>query len=329
MKISVIIPCFNNENLLSETIESVLAQTHSELECILVDDGSSDDSREVAKDYILKDARILFQERPKGLPKGANSCRNHGATLATGELLLFLDADDLLASNCLEERLNCYQDQDLLIGQAAVFEGNIEGATSFFENLSTSKTREHYLGMFLEYLIPWHTSSGLWKKSFFEKIGGFNSTLQRFQDVELHVRALAESDIRFKIDFAAGFTSFYRKSAFHQSMSPAKRRFVLDQGTTYLSELKRTLPSKVLSNLQGTMVYLLFRFEEVIGSEDVDILTEFSSKDSVQNGQEVNSWEASGIISLFRKLPSPSRIRKYLSFALYKLYRRRVMKTYS
>lgn len=102
MKISIIVPVYNTELYLRECIDSVLAQTYSDFELILVDDGSTDNSGIICDEYVQKDNRIkVFHE----LNLGVSSARNKGLKNITGEWLLFLDSDDTLHLSALE-RLN-------------------------------------------------------------------------------------------------------------------------------------------------------------------------------------------------------------------------------
>ena len=95
-KISVIIPNFNNARWLPRCLDSVLAQTHGNLEVLVVDDGSSDDSASVIRDYERKDGRIrgIFQENG-----GVTSARLTGLEAATGEWIAFVDSDDAIEAD--------------------------------------------------------------------------------------------------------------------------------------------------------------------------------------------------------------------------------------
>ena len=98
--ISVVIPVYNAERYLAQALESVARQTHAALEILVIDDGSTDRSGEVARSYPDSRVRVVWQ--PNGGPAAA---RNHGVRLARGGLLAFLDADDLWEPRKLELQL--------------------------------------------------------------------------------------------------------------------------------------------------------------------------------------------------------------------------------
>src|SRR5699024_9435023 len=103
--VSVIIPVFNRESLVGETLDSILTQSHAAWECILVDDGSTDASLEVLEAYQAKDKRIKIFQRPSNLPKGAPSCRNYGFDQATGDYIQYFDSDDIMLAEMLSEKV--------------------------------------------------------------------------------------------------------------------------------------------------------------------------------------------------------------------------------
>jgi len=97
--ISVVIPAYNAEQFLDETLESVLSQTYENWECIIVNDGSTDNTESVAKKWCEKDARFRYFYKENS---GASDTRNLGIKEARGEFIAFLDADDLYMPNFLE-----------------------------------------------------------------------------------------------------------------------------------------------------------------------------------------------------------------------------------
>ena len=105
-KVSVIIPVYNVENYLRQCIDSICAQTLSEIEIICVDDGSIDHSLDILKEYAEKDSRIKILQQKNG---GAGSARNSGLRVARGEYLSFLDSDDFFEPDMLEKAYECIE----------------------------------------------------------------------------------------------------------------------------------------------------------------------------------------------------------------------------
>ena len=94
--VSIIIPCFNQGMYLSETIESVLSQTYRYWECIIINDGSADNTEEIALGYCNNDERIKYLKQDN---KGPCVARNYGISNAGGIYILPLDADDILGKD--------------------------------------------------------------------------------------------------------------------------------------------------------------------------------------------------------------------------------------
>ncbi len=95
--VSILIPCYNSEQWLAETIESALAQTWKNIEIIIVDDGSTDNSLAIAKSFESSIVKVISQEN-----KGASTARNIALKEAQGDFIQYLDADDLLAPDKIE-----------------------------------------------------------------------------------------------------------------------------------------------------------------------------------------------------------------------------------
>ena len=99
-KVSIIVPCYNQANYLPETLDSVLAQTYANWECVIVNDGSPDNTDEVVQHYLVQDNRFKCIKQPN---KGPAAARNEGIENSYGEFILPLDADDLFAPTYLEK----------------------------------------------------------------------------------------------------------------------------------------------------------------------------------------------------------------------------------
>lgn len=101
--VSIIVPCYNQAEFVSETLDSVLKQTYPSWECIIVNDGSTDDSLKKINHYIQLDKRFKLVDIPNS---GLGSARNKGIEKSKGEYILPLDADDIISSNFIQELLN-------------------------------------------------------------------------------------------------------------------------------------------------------------------------------------------------------------------------------
>jgi glycosyltransferase involved in cell wall biosynthesis len=97
--ISIIIPCFNAEEFIKETLDSILSQDEETIEVIVVDDGSTDKSASIVRSY--NDARIIYCPQSN---QGVSVARNKGFLRANGEFVVFFDADDKMSSEFLKER---------------------------------------------------------------------------------------------------------------------------------------------------------------------------------------------------------------------------------
>ena len=108
-KISVIIPVYNVEKYIHECIDSIIRQTYKNIEIICIDDGSSDKSYDILKEYASKDNRFILLQQEN---KGAGTARNKGLEIATGDFISFLDADDFFEHDLLELALNKLQESE-------------------------------------------------------------------------------------------------------------------------------------------------------------------------------------------------------------------------
>lgn len=166
MKVSVIIPVFNSEKYLRKCIESVINQNYVDLEIILVDDGSTDDSGLICKEYSQNYSNITMYSQTN---QGASAARNLGIKNACGKYIFFLDSDDVMCKgilNSIDKYLN--KNIDLLIGNVIHWNTRtnkeyIETNTNFVSNeKDIYKLCMKYAKK--QYQIPWNPYQSFWKK---------------------------------------------------------------------------------------------------------------------------------------------------------------------
>lgn len=182
MLISVIIPVFNRADTLPRLFRSLRAQTYRPLEVILVDNGSSDRSLALCREFQRTDGmpgfRILVEEEPQ---RGACRCRNRGLRCATGEFAYFFDSDDEMDPAFLPA-CRPYLDRDLIGAPTVmVFPDGHAKARDFYP---TGKPSDQILTAMLS------TQGMLVRTDFLRKAGGWNEALPRWNDWELGVRLL-------------------------------------------------------------------------------------------------------------------------------------------
>lgn len=185
--VTVIIPSFNRYDLIQDTIKSVQAQTMTEWELIIVDDGSTDSTQDVVRRYAKEDPRIRFLERTHQ-PKGPSSCRNIGIAEARAPYCLFLDSDDLLASACLAGRTSialAEPDVAMHVFQMQFFYSQ-PGDT---EQLFMYADANDALGSSLLQGSPWGITCPLWRTDVLRTLNGFDERLRSSEDWDLHIRA--------------------------------------------------------------------------------------------------------------------------------------------
>ena len=207
-RISVIIPHFNRADLLHQTLKSLQQQQQcSAWEAVVVDDGS--EVAEWARAQAFSDSRVKFYRRTDGI-KGPSRCRNLGLEQARGAYVMFLDSDDLVASWCIETRLQWVQQQrnaDAWVFPVMLFR-NAPGDLNLLWNRLEG---EEDLRRFLLSDPPWHTSSTVWRSDVIRRLGGFNERVMYGDDADLHIRALIQK-VAFRKQCAVLPDIFIRRS---------------------------------------------------------------------------------------------------------------------
>ena len=105
--VSVIIPTFNRDHILGNTLNSIEKQTYQNWECIIVDDGSTDGTARLVNSFLQRDPRFQYIHRPASMPKGPSACRNYGYEHSKGEYIQWFDSDDLMHPEKLKVKLEC------------------------------------------------------------------------------------------------------------------------------------------------------------------------------------------------------------------------------
>jgi len=190
-EVSIIIPVFNREKLIRETLDSISKQTYTEWECILVDDGSTDDSIQVINTIASLDSRIKVYSRPETLKKGAPTCRNYGVSVSSGKYIQFFDSDDLMLPRMLKNKVDFFysrEDLDFMVAKMADFHSVGSWETPTYKTKSPSPIIDS-----LNYKIRFLTPGPLFRASFLKSQESlFDPYLKKNQEWEFYSRLLME-----------------------------------------------------------------------------------------------------------------------------------------
>ena len=186
--VSIIIPTFNRAHLLGETLDSIIAQDYISWECLIVDDGSTDDTQNIIDSYVAKDNRFYYFERPAGRLAGGNAARNYGFEKSKGVYIQWFDSDDLMFTDLLSKKvrqLEINRASDYCLSRMTTFKKKNNLLIALKEtNITTSN-------FFIDYLlkkITVGTMTVLWRRSILEKEDLFNESLKQSQDLEFNSR---------------------------------------------------------------------------------------------------------------------------------------------
>jgi glycosyltransferase involved in cell wall biosynthesis len=266
--VSILIPAYNSGRWLRETLDSATWQSWPAKEVIVVDDGSSDDSFEIAKRYQCRSVKAVTQENA-----GACAARNHALSLAQGDYIQWLDADDLLAPDKIEQQMKEAQrqgnDRVLLSSAFGTFYFRTQKAqftpSPLWEDLAPVEwfTRKYYHDVSL-FPAVWLVSRKLT-----DQAGLWDQRLTLDDDGEYFSRVISASQ---QVKFVAAAKSFYRqanqksisKTVNHSSCLSLLRAYRLAIGRFLALEDSETTREAVLRHLQANLIYFYPEEEQLI-----------------------------------------------------------------
>jgi glycosyltransferase involved in cell wall biosynthesis len=263
VKVSVIIPNYNRETLIGETISNLLAQTLPPHEIIVVDDGSTDKSVEVIRSFGDR-VKLIRQSN-----QGPGAARNAGLRVATREFIQFQDSDDLFSLNKLEAQTKLLEQTGADIAFGPWAKVKIEGRNVSLENqVLQQEMPPQKINLPAWWLRGWSTvfQSLLFRRSFLDKVGFYRMDLMPSEDAEFFFRILTSSP---RVAFADGALMLYRlhdtnKITQDEGMSQTRRaidwarclRYVIQRCENCGLKLDLMTRSIFLSGIRKHLCYL-------------------------------------------------------------------------
>ena len=262
-KVSIIVPCYNQSVYLSEALDSVLEQSYENWECIIVDDGSTDNTENVAKEYCKKDNRFIYiYQNNSGLSKA----RNTGVANSKGIYILPLDSDDKIAPQYIEHAINAFKSN---------------------ENLKIVYCRAQLFGLGKgEWKLPEYSlermlgrncifCSGVYKKEDFIRVGGYNPNMKYgFEDWDFWLSILEKGGDVLQLDEILFFYRIRNKSMV-RSLDDERYSFLRKQ----IWENHKSLYAENFLNPTECFEYILIK--DIISSRKykyITVIFDFLSK---------------------------------------------------
>lgn len=199
MKVSVIMPVYNGGKYLKESIESILEQSYANIEFIIIDDGSTDNSKKIIEDYKKIDNRIIFVSREN---KGLVNSLNEAIELATSKYIFRMDADDIAHLRRIERQLFYLErGYDLVASQIEIFGENVQSDKSKkiiekSKNIEMKEKLDDHLFRIGGFLC--HPTIAF-TKDLIEKIGKYHDKCELAEDLELYMRCINKEARAIKI----------------------------------------------------------------------------------------------------------------------------------
>ncbi len=228
---SIIVPCYNQEKYLAETLDSVLLQTFANWECIIVNDGSTDNSEKIIDDYCSKDSRFIKLNQQN---QGLAASRNNGIKTAKGTFILPLDGDDKIGNQYLELAKKEFEknpDTKLVYCKARLFDAKNE--------IWDLPEYDYETLVFINHVF----CSGVFKKEDYQKTSGYDTNMKfGYEDWEFWLQFLKKEDRVVQLNSV----QFYYRQRENSMMSFMSDKEKLKQMEEYIFTKHRKIYESVL-----------------------------------------------------------------------------------
>ena len=192
LKISIIMATYNRAHFIKESLLSIQNQAYTNWECIIVDDGGTDNTKEVINPF-LNDARFLYVQRSEKHKKGLPGCRNYGLSLATGDAIIFFDDDDIVHPDnlelCVKELSN--SEIDFCRYKREVFKGDFHYDFDNEKNYTKFKITIADIDKMIDHRLPFNSCAVMWRNVCFDN-NKLNEDLMYAEEWECYSRILSD-----------------------------------------------------------------------------------------------------------------------------------------
>jgi glycosyltransferase involved in cell wall biosynthesis len=249
MTVSVIVPALNAENFIEKALQSLQAQSYKDLEIILVDNGSTDQTLSIMEKFAEEQSRVIVISE---LRKGSAYARNAGLMHASGDWVQFLDADDVLGPNKIENQvlLGLQQEANIVVGNFILKKG-------IFKLKKKCVTDDVWVALISSQLGI--TSSILWRRDIILKVGGWDNHIQSSQEYHLLFKSLKIDSTKIAFDNSFNTIVFEQTESISKSKNEAKRFVVFEDNYKLRKEIMLYLCANLKSTTAREMSFNLYK----------------------------------------------------------------------
>ena len=294
--ITIVVPIYNVEKYLKRCLDSICSQTYKNLEIILVDDGSKDNSGKICDDYAKNDSRIIVIHKENG---GVSSARNFGLDKASGKYISFVDSDDYMQNDMIEKMYNNIKQNDANIcvanfsiekdGKIKPCKENVINKFCMSQNLEHIFNRSRIEEKSKYYYVDKTFSCFLWRMMFDKDVIHdirFNQNIRLMEDVLFFVTILLSKDVKIShLNEEVYFYQIRENSAMHI------KKEIVDNHIVLYNELKKLLCAPQQRELLSHFEYSLFadcmlRKKIFNSKDDLSEILHWGSKENYKNSKK-------------------------------------------
>lgn len=266
--VSILIPCYNSERFILDSINSLLKQDYENMEIIVVDDGSTDASLRIAES--IKDVRVHVYSQSNS---GACAARNFAFEKSHGDYIMYFDADDLMNKSYVSSLVKCLQDaNDLSIATSEWDRFRTELSEASFPKLSVYKDYDCAFNLLLD---MWNagemmtSSSYLVPRKLIEIVGGWDESVLKNQDGEFFSRVLMAAD---KVYHTANAKFYYRTGEYLSVSKASSKAKVASMLDTFISYRKNALAIEDSERVRKALAVNFTLFMYIHGNQFPDLM---------------------------------------------------------
>lgn len=262
--VSVIIPAFNAAQSIQNTLQSVLTQTYQNLEVLVVDDGSTDDTSNVVRQVAKQDARVKLLCQPNS---GVALARNLAIAHAKGEFIAPIDADDIWYPDNIQKQVECLCKSEPTVGLVYSWSVDIDESNALLGTFRAADIQGNVYATLICHNFLGNASATMIRRSCLDQIGGYDHTFrlrnaQGCEDWDLYLRIASQYEFRVVPEFLVGYRRRTVSMSCDYSQMARSHNLIMQKVQQQKKYIPQFLFQLSSSNLYGYFAYQSCRHQD-------------------------------------------------------------------